>query len=124
MIPTGSGSAHGWPTPGPAGEKQLEFGGAALTTSSAAQRRVCSPFGFFAARVTWMIAFVFLFSIASPAAPREKNTAAAPSPASAVLFSSSFYYTTGKDVIQHPSPAKPPARAQPQSLIDPTRFYG
>jgi len=33
----GSGSTHGRPTPGPAGEKQLEFGGAALMTSLAAQ---------------------------------------------------------------------------------------
>src|SRR6266851_6113040 len=115
MIPTGSGSAHGWPTPGPAGEKQLEFGGAALTTSSAAQRRVCSPFGFFAARVTWMIALVFVFAIASPAAPQENTHADASS--RSFLFSASFDYATGKEVIEDRSEADPQAAAQQKQFV-------
>src|SRR5258708_4477651 len=95
-----------------------------MTTSLAAQRRVCSPFGFFAARVTRMIALVFLFSIASPAAPRENNNAEASSPASLVLFSASFDYTTGKDVIQDRSTANPQAAAQQQFVIDRIDFVG
>src|SRR5712664_2321569 len=95
-----------------------------MTTSLAAQRRVCSPFGFFAARVTWMIALVFLFAIASPAAPRENNSADASSPASVVLFSASFDYTTGKDVIQDRSTANPQAAAQQQFVIDRIDFIG
>src|SRR5258706_9501274 len=94
-----------------------------MTTSLDAQRRVCSPFGFFAARVTWMIALVFLFAIASPAAPRENNSADASSPASVVLFSASFDYTTGKDVIQDRSTANPQAAAQ-QFVIDRIDFIG
>src|SRR5712692_4430178 len=124
MIPTGSGSAHGWPTPGPAGEKQLEFGGAALTTSSAAQRRVCSPFGFFAARVTCMIAFVFLFAIASPAAPREISNADASSSARSYLFSASFDYATGKDVIEDRSAADPQSALQQQFVVERIDFIG
>src|SRR5229473_1122501 len=124
MIPTGSGSAHGWPTPGPAGEKQLEFGGAALTTSSAAQRRVCSPFGFFAARMTCMIAFAFLFAIASPAAPREISNEDPSSSARSYLFSASFDYATGKDVIEDRSAADPQAAAQQQFVIDHIDFIG
>src|SRR5216683_7148502 len=131
MIPTGSGSAHGWPTPGPAGEKQLEFGGAALTTSSAAQRRVCSPFGFFAARVTWLIAMAFLFAIASPAAPRESPHTDASAVANSYLLSASFDYASGKEVIQDRSSANPqtaaqrPAAAlQQQFVIDRIEFLG
>src|SRR6266403_867273 len=95
-----------------------------MTTSLAAQRRVCSPFGFFAARVTWMIALVFLFAIASPAGPRENNSSDASSPASAVLFSASFDYATGKDVIQDRSTANPQAAAQQQFVIDRIDFIG
>src|SRR5258706_4210724 len=94
-----------------------------MKTSLAAQRRVCSPFGFFAARVTWMIALVFLFAIASPAGPRANNSAGASSPASAGLFSASFDYATGKDVIQDRSTANPHAAAQPQFVIYCIEFF-
>src|SRR5260370_6768116 len=121
----GPGSTHGRPAPGPAGEKQLEFGGAALTTSSAAQRRVCLPCGFFAARVTLTIALVFLVAIASPAATRENPRADASSSASFYLFSASFDYTTGKEVIQDRSSANPQAAAQQQqSVIERIDFIG
>src|SRR2546430_13934688 len=89
-----SDTTHGRPTPGPAGEKQLEFGGAALTTSSAAQRRVCLPCGFFAAPVALTIVLGLLFSMASCAANRENPPAGASSSARPYLFSASFYYTT------------------------------
>src|SRR5712664_3507743 len=94
-----------------------------MTTSLAAQRRVCSPFGFFAARVTWMIALVFLFAIASPAAPRENTHADASS--RSFLFSASFDYATGKEVIEDRSEADPQAAAQQhQFVIERIDFIG
>src|SRR5258706_925170 len=116
--------------PGLAGEKQLEFGGPALTTSSAAQRRVCLPFGFFAARVTWAIVLVFLFAIASTAAPRENLHADASSSAGSYLFSASFDYASGKEVTEDHSSVDPQAAAQQQPgahqqfVIDRIEFLG
>src|SRR6266849_2659130 len=125
MVLTGSGPTHGWPTPGPAGEQHLEFGGAALTTSSAAQRRVCSPFGFFAARVTCLIALVFLFAIASSAAPREERSADASSSRPSYLFSASFDYATGKEVTEdYSAPEQRAAAQQQQYIIDHIEFIG
>src|SRR5260370_35162803 len=95
-----------------------------MKTSLAAQRRVCSPFGFFAARVTWMIALVFLFAMASPAAPRENNSADASSSSPRVLFSASFDYATGKEVTEDRSTANPQAAAQQQFVIDRIDFIG
>src|SRR5258708_20111756 len=95
-----------------------------MTTSLAAQRRVCSPFGFFAARVTWMIALVFLFAMASPAAPRENNSADASSSSPRVLFSASFDYATGKEVIEDRSAADPQAASQQQITIYRIDFNG
>src|SRR5256884_9177643 len=109
-----SDTTHGRPTPGPAGEKQVDFGGAALTTSAAAQRRVCSPCGFFAPRVTWIIAMVLLLAIASPAARREDSRADASSSARLYLSSPSFDDATGKDVREDRSAADPQAAGQQQ----------
>src|SRR2546425_3413690 len=96
-----------------------------MTTSSAAQRKVCSPFVLFAARVTWMIALVFLFASASPAAPRENARADASSSSPAYLFSASFDYATGKEVIEDRSAANPQAAAQRQQfVIDRIEFTG
>src|SRR5260370_33706175 len=124
-VPTGSGSTQGWPIPGSAGEKQLEFGGAALTPSAGAQRRVCLPFGFFASRVTWLIAIVFLFAMGSAAAPRENSDAGASLSSRSYLFSASFDYATGKEVIEDRSAADPhsPVQAQ-QFVIDRIDFIG
>src|SRR5260370_16480159 len=95
-----------------------------MTTSLAAQRRVCSPFGFFAARVTWIIALVFLFAIASPAAPRENNSADASSSSPRVLFSASFDYATGKEVTEDRSTPDAQAPAQQQFVIHRIDFIG
>jgi outer membrane protein insertion porin family len=96
-----------------------------MTTSLAAQRRVCSPFAFFAARVTWIIALVFAFAIASPASPRENARADASSSAQTYLFSASFDYATGKEVIEDRSAADPqsPTPSQ-QFVIDRIEFNG
>src|SRR5260370_8166048 len=95
-----------------------------MKTSLAAQRRVCSPFGFFAARVRWLVAPVFLFAIASPAATRENNSADASSSSPRVLFSASFDYATGKEVIEDRSAADPQAASQQQITIYRIDFNG
>jgi len=86
-----------------------------LTTSLAAQRRVCSPFGFFAAGVTSLIALASFFAIASPAAPRENSHAGASS--RSYLFSASFDYATGADVIVDRIAADPQSASQPKQVV-------
>src|SRR5712692_7296182 len=124
MLPTGSGATHGRPIPGSAGEKQLAFGGAALTTSSAAQRRVCSPFEVFVARVLRIIAIVFLLAIVVPAARPENPPAGVSPSSSSYLFSASFDYASGKEVIEDRSSPRPQAAAQQKFVIDHIEFMG
>ncbi|HKV63526.1 MAG TPA: outer membrane protein assembly factor BamA [Candidatus Acidoferrum sp.] len=69
------------------------------------------------------IALVFLFAIASPAAPRENSHARDSS--RSYLFSASFDYTSGKDVIEDHSLADPQAASQQQQItIDHIEFLG
>jgi outer membrane protein insertion porin family len=73
--------------------------------------------------VTCTIALVFLFAISSPAAPRDNSHA--DGSAHSYLFSASFDYATGKDVIADNSSADPQAAAQqPQVVIDRIDFIG
>src|SRR5216683_958035 len=74
--------------------------------------------------MTCMIAFAFLFAIASPAAPREISNEDPSSSARSYLFSASFDYATGKDVIEDRSAADPQAAAQQQFVIDHIDFIG
>jgi outer membrane protein insertion porin family len=74
--------------------------------------------------VTWTIALVFLFAIASPAAPRENPRADASSSARSYLFSASFDYTTGKEVTQDRSSPNPQAATQQQFVIVRIDFIG
>jgi len=75
--------------------------------------------------VTLTIVLVFLFAIASCAATRENPRADASSSASSYLFSASFDYTTGKEVIQDRSSANPQvATQQQQSVIERIDFIG
>jgi outer membrane protein insertion porin family len=48
------------PIPGPAGEEQLAFGGAALKPSPAAQRRVCFSLGVKQAGARWLVTAILL----------------------------------------------------------------
>jgi len=92
-------------------------------TLPAAQRRVCSPLGDIAARVTQVVALVFLFANASPASTRE-NLAADHS-TSIVLFSASLDLITGKEALEEHSPAEPQAAAtQQQYVIERIDFIG
>ncbi len=70
------------------------------------------------------IALVFLFAIAAPAATRENPRADASSSASSYLFSASFDYTTGKEVIQDRSSNPQAAAQQQQSVIERIDFIG
>jgi outer membrane protein insertion porin family len=74
--------------------------------------------------VALTIALVFLFAIASPAATRENPRADASSSARSYLFSASFDYATGKDVIQDRSSANPQAATQQQFVIVRIDFIG
>src|SRR5438477_2845182 len=87
---------------------------------SAAQRRVCSPFGGFAARVTQVVALVFLFSSASPGAQLAKPLAA-PS-FDTVLFAASGDLLTGKEAVEDHAQASAQAaptqqQTSPQQLV-------
>ncbi len=81
--------------------------------------------------MTWTIALAVLFAIASPAAPREISHADASAVAESYLFSASFDYASGKEVIQDRSSANPQAAAQRQAaalqqqfVIDRIEFLG
>jgi outer membrane protein insertion porin family len=101
----------------------LSLGGAALTTSAAAQSRVCSPFWFLAARGARIFALVFLFvAAARGAAQQDLRTATTPSSHS-ILFSASYDWATGKDVIEDHSAADPQAARQ-QFVIERIEFIG
>jgi outer membrane protein insertion porin family len=95
-----------------------------LKTSSAAQRRVCSLFRFFAASVIRILAMVFVFSIASSAATRENSGTGASPSSSAVLFSPSFDYTAGKEVINDQSATAPQPASTQRFVIDRIEFIG
>jgi outer membrane protein insertion porin family len=69
-----------------------------------------------------MIASASLFAIASSAAPHENSHAQASS--RSYLFSASFDYATGRDVIEDRSAADPQAAAQQQFVIDRIDFIG
>jgi outer membrane protein insertion porin family len=94
-----------------------------LTISSAAQRRVCSPCGFFAARATWIVAIVLFLTIASRGAAQQNPQADASAPSRRLLFSASIDLLTGKDVIEEQTPADPQAAKQ-QFVIERIDFVG
>ena len=57
--------------PGAAGENQLVFGGAALRTSTAAQRKLCFSFGVLLGRITWVAALLLPPAVIFPAGAQE-----------------------------------------------------
>jgi len=68
---------------------------------------------------------VFLFAMASPAAPRGNLRADASPSSSSILYSASIDWTTGKDVIEDHSSSEPQAAAaQQQYVIDRIDFMG
>jgi outer membrane protein insertion porin family len=94
-----------------------------VTTSLAAQRKLCSPFAVFAARVTCTVAAVFLFSFAAHGVTRENFPEDSSSPS--VLFSASLDLVTGKEtLVDHTSTEQQPAAAQQQFVIERIEFIG
>jgi outer membrane protein insertion porin family len=96
--------------------------------SSAADRRVCSPLGVFAARVTQGVALVFLLASTLSAAGLGNSPEATSS--RTLVFSASLDLLTGKEVIRDNTqtssqapPAQPPSAPQ-QSVIDRIEFIG
>ncbi len=71
-----------------------------------------------------ILAMVFLFSIAASAATREDAGASASASSSVVLFSASFDYATGKEVINDQSAAAPPAAGSQKFVIERIEFLG
>src|SRR5712692_4236362 len=125
MISTGSGSTHGRPTPGPAGEEHLGVGGAALRTSSAACRRVCLPFEVLAFQVISTAAILLLFAGSSPAATQSNLRAEDSVFAAAEPFSSSSESPAANAEL---SPAlsedQQTTANQPQAVVDRVEFNG
>ncbi len=75
--------------------------------------------------MTWIIASVFLFAIASPASPRDNSRPDASLSTGSYLFSASFDYSTGKEVIEDRTKSDPQAAApQRQFVIDRIDFIG
>jgi outer membrane protein insertion porin family len=72
------------PTPGPAGEEQLAFGGAALKPSSAAYRRVCFSYDVKQAGKHWLVTAILLLlsAVSLPAQAPQQNHPQTPSPSS------------------------------------------
>jgi outer membrane protein insertion porin family len=92
-------------------------------TLPAAQRRVCSPLGVIAARVTQVVALAFLFVNSSPASTRENLPA--DHSTSIVLLSASLDLITGKEALEDHSPPEPQAAAALlQFVIDRIDFIG
>jgi outer membrane protein insertion porin family len=74
--------------------------------------------------VTQAIAIFFLFAMTSQGATRDNLRADAPASASTYLFSASFDYASGKDVIEDHSAANPQAAPPQQYVIDRIDFIG
>jgi outer membrane protein insertion porin family len=97
--------------PGPAGEKQLGFGVVALIFSTAAYRKVCSPFGVFPVFGLVFAAVLLPLADAKPLAAQENARSGASPSAYAYLITSSLDLLTGEVVTKEipPSDAQQPA---------------
>jgi outer membrane protein insertion porin family len=71
-----------------------------------------------------ILAMVLLFSIASSAAIRENSGTGASPSSPAVLFSASFDYSTGKEVINDQSAAAPQSAAPQKFVLERIEFQG
>src|SRR5580692_12547379 len=135
-----SDTTHGRPRPGRGQQttgphrvrrenNKLCFGGAALTTSSAAYRRVCLPFGVLAFRVTWFAVLFLSLAPSSPAAT-QKSLLGGPSasadsgwlslPADSPKTDSA---ATAQEAATQQA-AQQPANAQPQAVVERIEFIG
>jgi len=96
---------------GSGGRITTEFGGAALTTSSAVKKSLFAVWFFFSARVTWLIVCVSFFLRSRQPQRRAKiSTSDAPASARSYLFSAFFDYASARSYRGHSS-ADPQAAA-------------
>ncbi len=102
------------------------FGGAALTTSMAAHRKVCLPFGVLALRGTWLAAFFLLLASSSPATTQKNLLAGSSASADTPSFSTSSDLPVADSLstVSQPQAAQQAATAQPQGVIERIEFYG
>jgi len=107
----------------------LCFGGAALMTSQAARRKVCSPFGVLAFRCTWIAAFFLLLATGSPAATQTNLLSAESASADPGLLSLSPD-SLNDETFAAAQPQAPQdatqqaANGQPQAVIERIEFIG
>src|SRR5580693_108088 len=97
---------------------KLCFGGAALTTSLAAYRRVCLPFGVLAFRVTWIAAFLLSFASSSPATT-QKNLLAGPSASADTRLLSPSSDSPKAESVTTPEPAPADQSTQLAANVQP-----
>jgi outer membrane protein insertion porin family len=120
------GQHHGRPVPGTAGEEQIGFGGAALTSSKAAQIRVCSPFGVLRVRIIWIAGVVLSLASGLPAAASDNHApddSAHSQPVARLDSSDSPKVTTAADA----EPDQTPQAGQdqpPAAVVDRIIFLG
>jgi len=106
----------------------LRFGGAALKTSAAAYRRVCSPFGVLALHILSFAMAVVCSTLALSSA----TLASSPLKSSSVLAAeSATYAVTARQnppqkpaEVEEPQQPQQPASGQPQTVISRIEFYG
>src|SRR5271168_2411383 len=108
----------------------LGLGGAALMTSTAAQRRVCFSFGVFAQRVCALAAMgILAAAVAHAGAPQSHSAGIFPSVQS-VLFSASLDLNTLQEVIEDHSDRssffaeQDPGASQQGGVIERIEFLG
>ena len=98
-------------------------------TSKAAYRRVCSPFGVLAFRVSWIAAFSFLLAVSSPAAAQKDFLSGESASADPGFLSPrSDPSWDGAAAIASPpggqQAAQPAANGRPPSVIERIEFIG
>ncbi len=114
-------------TPGSAGEEQLGFGGAALSTSKAAYSKVCSAFGIFPVLGMVAAAILCCFAGSRPLAAQEPSRSRASASADGLLISSAIDLLSGETVTKENRPSVSAAAQQPQPqnfIIDRIDFNG
>jgi len=131
VIPTGSGSTHGRPTPGPAGRRTTWVSGRVLDDLiGRLQQQLCFAVRDFERFDLWeQLAIVFFLAIASPGAWPEKSPRTRLHPLHPqYFFPPRSIWKTGKDVIEITATASTTKRsraaAQKQYVIDRIGSWG
>jgi outer membrane protein insertion porin family len=115
------------PTASAAGEEHLGFGGAALSLSAAAYRKLCSPFGIFRVWGVVLVAFCVQCARVEPLAAQQAAHSEDSPSAHDYLISSSLDLLSG-EVVTKQSPAfgqdRAPQTSQQPAIIERIEFIG